>query len=110
MSCALAIIGAIARTFIRFRNRQLRVVDDALLLFACFCLVAATIVLIKGASLLYLVEELQLTPEAAASVPEQQVDAAIVKLQQDGYTFGYPDMVHGLRCQVLLPLVLQTVD
>jgi len=84
----LAIIGAIARTFIRFRGRQLHVLDEALLLFACLCLLAATILLIKGASSLYLVEQLQLTPEAAASVTVQQISAAIGRLQQEEYAFG----------------------
>lgn len=88
MSCVFAMIGAIARTFIRFRNRQLRILDDALLLFACLCLVAATILLTKGAPSLYLVEQLQLNPEAAASVTLQQTSAAIIKLQRYGYTSG----------------------
>lgn len=76
------------RTFIRFRGRQLHFLDEALLLFACLCLLAATILLIKGASSLYLVEQLQLTPEAAASVTVQQIIAAIVKLQQEEYAVG----------------------
>jgi len=84
----LAIIGAIARTFIRFRSRQLRVLDEALLLFACLCLPAATKLFIKGASSLYLVEQLQLTPEAAATVIVQQISAATGKLQQEEYAFG----------------------
>ncbi len=83
----MAIIGAIARTLIRFRGRQLHVLDEALLLFACFCLLAATILLIKGASSLYLVEQLQLTPEAVALVTVQQISAVIVKLQQEEYVF-----------------------
>lgn len=84
----MAIIGAIARTFIRFRSWQLRVLDEALLLFACLCLPAATILFIKGASSLYLVEQLQLTPEAAATVIVQQISAATGKLQQEEYAFG----------------------
>ncbi|KAL9579386.1 MAG: hypothetical protein Q9212_005142 [Teloschistes hypoglaucus] len=86
--CILAIIGALARTLIRFRNRQLRVLDDALLLSACICLIAATILLVKGASYLYMVETLQANPELVAFASLQQVSAAVAKIQQNTYPFG----------------------
>ncbi|KAL8687753.1 MAG: hypothetical protein Q9218_006168 [Villophora microphyllina] len=86
--CVLAIIGAVARTIIRFRNRQLRVLDDALLLSACICLIAATIMLVKGASYLYMVEALQAHPELAAFASMQEISDAIAKIQQDTYPFG----------------------
>ncbi|KAL8630979.1 hypothetical protein Q9189_003327 [Teloschistes chrysophthalmus] len=86
--CVLAIIGALARTLIRFRNRQLRVLDDALLLSACICLIAATILLAKGASYLYMVETLQASPELVAFASLQDISAAVAKIQQNTYPFG----------------------
>lgn len=86
--CVLAIIGALARTLIRFRNRQLRVLDDALLLSACICLIAATILLVKGASYLYMVETLQANPDLVAFASLQDISAAVAKIQQNTYPFG----------------------
>ncbi|KAL8667317.1 MAG: hypothetical protein Q9202_000891 [Teloschistes flavicans] len=86
--CVLAIIGALARTLIRFRNRQLRVLDDALLLSACICLIAATILLVKGASYLYMIEILRANPKLVAFDSLQQVSDAVAKIQQDTYPFG----------------------
>ncbi|KAL8701855.1 MAG: hypothetical protein Q9201_004683 [Fulgogasparrea decipioides] len=86
--CVLAMIGAVARTFIRFRNRQLRILDDALLLSACLCLVAATILLVKGASSLYLIIMFQSNPAASSFASLQQISDAVAKVQQDTYPFG----------------------
>ncbi|KAI4089616.1 MAG: hypothetical protein LQ339_008522 [Xanthoria mediterranea] len=86
--CIIAIISAVARTVIRFRNRQLRVLDDALLLFACACLIAATALLLSGASSLYLITAFQLNPEASAITSLKQVNATVSKVQRETYPFG----------------------
>ncbi|KAL8964047.1 MAG: hypothetical protein Q9183_004749, partial [Haloplaca sp. 2 TL-2023] len=86
--CVLAAIGAGARTLIRFRNQQLRILDDVLLLWACICLIAATILLVRGASTLYRIETFQADPAAAAFVSVQDINDAIAKIQEDTYPFG----------------------
>ncbi|KAL8901078.1 MAG: hypothetical protein Q9192_000741 [Flavoplaca navasiana] len=86
--CILAIVGALARTIIRFLNQQLRVLDDALLVFACVCLIAATVLLINGASSLYLIIAFQSNPQAAAMTSLQQVSGTIAKVQRETYPFG----------------------
>ncbi|KAL8892930.1 MAG: hypothetical protein Q9215_000294 [Flavoplaca cf. flavocitrina] len=86
--CILAIVGALARTVIRFLNQQLRVLDDALLVFACVCLIAATVLLVNGASSLYLIIAFQSNPQAAAMTSLQQVSGTIAKVQRETYPFG----------------------
>ncbi|KAL8757059.1 MAG: hypothetical protein Q9199_002500 [Rusavskia elegans] len=77
--CILAIVGAVARTIICFRNRQLRVLDDALLLSACVCLTAATVLLVNGASSLYLITAFQTNPQATTITSLQQFCVFAVK-------------------------------
>lgn len=43
----IALITASVRTVIRFRTRQLQILDDFLLLFACMCLTVTTTLLVK---------------------------------------------------------------
>ena len=84
----LAITGAGARTLIRLRSQQLRILDDVLLLWACICLIAATILLVRGASTLYRIETFKADPAAAAFVSGQDIIDAIAKIQEDTYPFG----------------------
>ena len=75
-------IAAIARTLIRAQKKQLRTIDDLLFLFACVCLVASTILLVRETTPLYLgatliaslLDEPGLGNEAASS-PQNLKDA-----------------------------------
>ncbi|KAL8996263.1 MAG: hypothetical protein Q9169_004194 [Polycauliona sp. 2 TL-2023] len=86
--CIIALIGAAARTIIRFHNQQLRVLDDALLLSACVCLIAATVLLSNGAHSLYLIVAFQTNPQAVAMISLQYASDTISKVQREAYSFG----------------------
>ena len=60
---------AIARTVIRFRTAPRYTLDDALLLFACICLTAATGLLYKLIPLAYLFEELEFQDKVSLPFP-----------------------------------------
>ena len=60
---------AIARTVIRFRTAPRYTLDDALLLFACICLTAATGLLYKLIPLAYLFEELDFNDKVPLPFP-----------------------------------------
>ena len=66
---SLAIVTAIARTLIRFRTAPRYTLDDALLLFACVCLTAATGLLYKLIPLLYFIEELDFKDQVPLPSP-----------------------------------------
>ncbi len=51
--CVFAILGATARTVIRFHKGHQHIIDKGLLLLACLCLMTATALLYKTASPLY---------------------------------------------------------
>ena len=65
----LSIIAAIARTLIRFRTTPKYALDDALLLFACICLTAATVLLYKLIPKAYLYEELDFNERVSLPFP-----------------------------------------
>ena len=65
----LAIMAAIARTSIRFRTTPKYALDDALLLFACICLAAATGLLYKLIPKAYLYEELDFQERVSLPFP-----------------------------------------
>lgn len=67
--CGLAITTAIARTSIRYRNTLRFGVDDALLLFACICLTAATALLYKLIPNAYLYEKLDFNDRVSLPFP-----------------------------------------
>ena len=88
----LAIVGAVARTAIRFGKGQQHILDESLLLFACLCLVAATVVLWSAASPLY---ELVMAEAATNAnfgsgyeVPVDSIDELVSKLQKYSYSYG----------------------
>ena len=55
----LAVMAAIARTLIRYRTAPNYTLDDVLLLFACICLVASTVLLYELIPNAYIFEELE---------------------------------------------------
>ena len=65
----LSIIAAIARTLIRFRTTPKYALDDALLLFACICLTAATVLLYKLIPKAYLIEDLDFNERVSLPFP-----------------------------------------
>ncbi|KAL8699566.1 MAG: hypothetical protein Q9201_005933 [Fulgogasparrea decipioides] len=65
----LAILAAFARTSIRFRSIPRPALDDALLLFACICLTAATGLFYKLVPKAYLYEELNFNATVALPFP-----------------------------------------
>ena len=66
---SLAIVTAIARTVIRFRTTPRYTLDDALMLFACICLTAATGLLYKLIPLAYFIEELDFKDQVPLPFP-----------------------------------------
>ena len=90
--CVLAIIGAVARTAIRFAKGQQHIFDESLLLFACLCLVAATVMLHLAASPLYELLSAEATEIAnfglGPEVPVDSIDKLVSKIQRYSYPFG----------------------
>lgn len=81
-----------ARTAIRFHKGQQHVVDESLLLFACLCLVAATVMLYISASPLY---DLMMAEAAEKANPSLRQDIRInsfpevvSKIERYSYPFG----------------------
>lgn len=62
LSYGIAISIALARIFARLHLTKRLYLDDWLLLFACFCLTAATILLFYGLPTVYLIEATSLNP------------------------------------------------
>lgn len=60
VTIGLSIIAAVARIAIRFKSQRRLHLDDYLLIFACICLIAATVLLYLGLSAIYFIEELSL--------------------------------------------------
>lgn len=87
-----AIVGATARTAIRFHKGQQNIVDESLLLFACLCLVAATALLYKTASPLYqlMIAEAaeKVNPGLTQGIPIDSVIEAVSKIERYSYPFG----------------------
>ncbi|KAL2046291.1 hypothetical protein N7G274_001738 [Stereocaulon virgatum] len=88
--CGLALVGATARTVIRFHTGQRRIVDDALFLFSCVCLVSATAIVNVGLSPLYQMEAAQPAQGSAQTpaIPLAEVSLAISRIQDYTYPFG----------------------
>ena len=81
-----------ARTAIRFHNRQQHIIDESLLCFTCLCLVAATIMLYKSASPLYQVMMAEAAEKANPGL-EQEVaiesfTELVSKIERYSYPFG----------------------
>ena len=66
----LAIISASARTLLRLRNKSRLGLDDALLLFACLCLVASTALFYTLAPGVYLFEQVIADPNHVQLPPD----------------------------------------
>ena len=92
--CGVAIIGAIARTVFRVHRKQQRIIDGLLFLFACICLIAATVLLVKEAASIYVVANLitsfvdgsSLGPEMASS--PQIFEYAVTVITTEGYAYA----------------------
>ena len=84
----LAIIAAIARTLIRFRSTPRFTLDDALLLFACTCLTAATGLLYKLIPNAYFFEALDFNDRVSLPFPISHFSQEIVLTVRilDAYT------------------------
>lgn len=81
-----------ARTAIRFHRGQQHIIDESLLLFACLCLVAATVILYITASPLY---EMKMTeaavkasPGSGQEIPTDSFTEMVSKIQSHFYAFG----------------------
>ena len=85
---SLAIVTAIARTLIHFRTAPRYTLDDALLLFACICLTAATGLLYKLIPLIYFIEELDFKDQVPLPFPTSDVtkDTILATRLLDAYT------------------------
>ena len=66
----LAIITALARTIIRFRQNHRLLLDDVFLIFGCMCLTSATVLFYLSLSKFYLVGTLRLDPALGIEFPE----------------------------------------
>ena len=90
--CVFAVIGAMVRTAIRFHNGQPHIVDESLLLFACSCLVAATVMLYLSASPLYglmMAEAAEkANPGLSQEIPIDSFTEVISKIERYSYPFG----------------------
>ena len=75
---ASAIIAAIARTFIRVRTAAKFAFDDALLLFACVCLIASTGLLYRLIPNAYLYERLDLGQNVTLPFPISDINKQTV--------------------------------
>ncbi len=80
------------RTAIRFGKGQQHIIDESLLLFACLCLVAATVMLYISASPLY---ELMMAeaaekanPGLIQEIPIDSITELVSKIQRYSYPFG----------------------
>ena len=81
-----------ARTAIRFHKGQQHIIDESLLLFACLCLVAATVMLYMTASPLYEMITAEVAVEANSGlrqeIPIGSFTGMVSKLQRYFYAFG----------------------
>ena len=83
-----------ARTILRVQKKQQRVIDDFLFLFACTCLIAATILLVKEASSIYTVTNLVTRLISGSSLGNQVAASPLVfehtvaVIQSDGYAYS----------------------
>ena len=81
-----------ARTAIRFHNGQQHIIDESLLLFACLCLVAATVMLYITASPMYemIMAEaaVKANPGLRQEVPIDSFTEMISKMQRYFCAFG----------------------
>ena len=81
-----------ARTVIRFCKGQQHIIDESLLLFACLCLVVATVMLHLSASPLY---ELMMAeaaekanPGLRQEIPIDSFNEVVSKIERYSYPFG----------------------
>ena len=81
-----------ARTAIRFHKGQQHIIDESLLLFACLCLVAATVMLYITASPLYEMfmaeAAVKANPGLTQEIPMDSLAEAVSKLSRYFDAFG----------------------
>ena len=81
-----------ARTAIRFHKGQQHIIDESLLLFACLCLVVATVMLYITASPLYEMIKteaaVKANPGLGQEIPTDSFTEMVSKIQRYLYVFG----------------------
>ena len=81
-----------ARTAIRFHKGQQHIIEESLLLFACLCLVAATVMLYITASPLYEMfmaeAAVKANPGLRQEIPIDSFTVMVSRVQIYSYTFG----------------------
>ena len=81
-----------ARTAIRFHKGQQHIIDESLLLFACLCLVAATVMLYMSASPLYelmMAEAAEkVNPGLRQGISTDSLTEVVSKIERYSYPFG----------------------
>ena len=85
----LAIMAAITRSLTRFRTAPKYTLDDALLLFACICLITATALLFKLIPRVYLDEELDFKGVISQPFPVSDITKELVLATRLRHTYTF---------------------